>query len=206
MRAELPTTLDSPADRLTSVHEAMIDAKGQFDLMPADALSEMSDLAPPALAMRAARLAARTRMADRTNPPANLIISNVPGPRTPLGLPGGAPLKHYYPVSTIVDGQGVNITVQSYVDTLDFGLVACRKLMPDVDVLADFIIDEISQMAKELGVKLKKPKKTVILRLFRARNNAFTETMNPITPWTAIVAYMKNRTASSEGSIAHKSE
>ncbi len=158
--SELPTTLDSAADRLTSVHEAMIDAKGQFDLMPADMLSDMSDLAPPALAVRAARLAARTRIADRTNPPANLIISNVPGPRTPLGLPGGAPLKHYYPVSTIVDGQGLNITVQSYVDTLDFGLVACRKLVPDVDVLADLLIDEISELAKELGVKLKKPKKS----------------------------------------------
>lgn len=157
--SELPTTLESAADRLTSVHQAMIDAKGQFDLMPADTLSDMSDLAPPALATRAARLAARTRIADRTNPPANLIISNVPGPRTPLGLPGGAPLKHYYPVSTIVDGQGLNVTVQSYVDTLDFGLVACRKLMPDVDVLADLMIDEISAMAKELGVKLKKPKK-----------------------------------------------
>lgn len=157
--SELPTTVESAADRLASVHEAMVDAKGQFDLMPADTLSEMSDLAPPALAMRAARLATRTRIADRTNPPANLVISNVPGPRTPLGLPGGAPLKHYYPVSTIVDGQGVNITVQSYVDTLDFGLVACRKLMPDVDVLADLLVDEISEMAKELGVKLKKPKK-----------------------------------------------
>lgn len=157
--AELPTTLDTSAERLTAVHEAMVDAKGQFDLMPADVLTEMSDLAPPALATRAARLATRTRIADRTNPPANLVISNVPGPRTPLGLPGGAPLKHYYPVSTIVDGQGVNITVQSYVDTLDFGLVACRKLMPDVDVLADFMVDEVKQMAKELGVKLKKTKK-----------------------------------------------
>ena len=157
--AELPTTLDSPAERLSSVHDAMVDAKGQFDLMPADTLGEMSDLAPPALATRAARLAARTRIADRANPPANLVISNVPGPRTPLGLPGGAPLKHYYPVSTIVDGQGVNITVQSYLDTLDFGLVACRKLMPDVDVLADLLVDEIGAMATELDVELATPPK-----------------------------------------------
>lgn len=155
--SELPTTLDNAADRLASVHEAMIDAKGQFDLMPADTLTQMSDLAPPALATRAARLAARTRIADRTNPPANLVISNVPGPRTPLGLPSGAPLKHYYPVSTIVDGQGLNITVQSYLDTLDFGLVGCRRLLPDLDVLADHLVDEVSAMAEELGVELDDP-------------------------------------------------
>ncbi len=43
-------------------------------------------------------------------------------------------------MSTIVDGQGLNITVQSYLDTLDFGLVACRELVPDLDHLLDCII------------------------------------------------------------------
>ncbi len=152
--AELPTTLESSAERLGSVHRSMVDAKAQFDLMPADALTEMSDLAPPALAARAARLASRVRIADRTNPPANLVISNVPGPRQPLQLSGQATLKHYYPISTIVDGQGINITVQSYVDVLDFGLVSCRTLAPDVDVLADHCIEEIGRMADELGVEL----------------------------------------------------
>ncbi len=152
--ADLPTTLEEPADRLASVHQSMVDAKGQFDLMPADTLSEMSDLAPPALAARAARLATRVRFADRTNPPANLVISNVPGPRLPLDLAGQAPLKHYYPISTIVDGQGLNITVQSYVDVLDFGLVGCRSLVPDVGVLADYCVEEIERMANALGVEL----------------------------------------------------
>ena len=152
--ADLPTTMAEPADRLASVHQAMVDAKGQFDLMPADTLAEMSDLAPPALAARAARLATRVRVADRTNPPANLVISNVPGPRNPLNLAGQAELKHYYPISTIVDGQGLNVTVQSYVGMLDFGLVACRSLVPDLAVLADYCIEEIAIMAKAVGVTL----------------------------------------------------
>ncbi len=152
--ADLPTTMAEPAERLASVHQSMVDAKGQFDLMPADALTEMSDLAPPALATRAARLATRVRFADRTNPPANLVVSNVPGPRTPLELDGQAQLKHYYPISTIVDGQGLNVTVQSYVDVLDFGLVACRSLVPDVGNLADYMIEEIQLMADALGVTL----------------------------------------------------
>jgi WS/DGAT/MGAT family acyltransferase len=155
--AQLPTTNDDPLKRVAEVHQAMVDGKGQFDLMPADILIEMSELAPPALSTRAARLAARTRVADWTNPPANLVVSNVPGPRTPLAIGGVAPLKHYYPVSTVVEGQGLNITVQSYVDVLDFGLVACRELVPDVWALADYCIDEIGVLAEALGVDLEDP-------------------------------------------------
>ena len=66
------------------------------------------------------------RIADRMNPPVNVVISNVPGPRSPLYL-GEARLKHIYPVSTVADGMGLNMTVQSYVDTLDFGLVVLPR-------------------------------------------------------------------------------
>jgi len=152
----LPVTEEDPLGRVAAVHEAMVEAKKQFDLVPADVLMEMSDLAPPALSARAARLAARTRISDRTNPPVNLVISNVPGPRAPLELSSGAELLHYYPVSTIVDGQGLNITVQSYVNTLDFGLVGCLELVPDIWNLVDYCIDEISVLAKALGIKLPK--------------------------------------------------
>ncbi len=151
--AELPTTNDDPAGRVADMHDSMEVAKEQFDLMPADMILDIAELAPPALAVRAARIAARTRIADRTSPPANLVISNVPGPRTPLSLQG-AELRHYYPVSTIVDGQGVNITVQSYVDVLDFGLVSCRELVPDLWYLMELILEEINILAEAAGVDL----------------------------------------------------
>lgn len=150
---DLPTIVDDPLQRVADVHHAMVAAKGQHDLMPADMIADLSDLAPPALAVRAARVAARTRLADRTNPPANLVLSNVPGPRSPLHL-AEAELVHYYPVSTVIDGQGLNITVQSYCDTLDFGLVSCRELVPDLWDLADLLIDEIGVLAEAAGVDL----------------------------------------------------
>ncbi len=59
---------------------------------------------------------------------------------------------HYYPVSTIVEGQGVNITVQSYRDTLDFGLVSCRELVPDLEDLADLLVAEIAVLGKAVGI------------------------------------------------------
>ena len=71
------------------------------------------------------RMFSRLRIADRTAPPFNLVISNVPGPSFPL-YAAGAELVHYYPVSTIVDGIGLNITVLSYNGNLDFGFVCDR--------------------------------------------------------------------------------
>ena len=84
------------------------------------------------------RMYSRLRIADRMNPPFNLVISNVPGPSSPLYL-AGAELKHFYPISALVDGQGLNITVQSYNGSLDFGFIADRKLVPDVWRLTDLL-------------------------------------------------------------------
>ena len=106
-------------------------------------------MAPPALAERAARVSAAFRVTDRVNPPMNLVISNVPGPRQPLYL-RGAKMSHYIPVNTITDGVGLSITVQSYCDTLDFGLVADWQLVPDLWSLCDLCVDEI-EVALGLG-------------------------------------------------------
>jgi hypothetical protein len=66
----------------------------------------------------------------------NLVISNVPGPPLPLYL-GGAEVKANYPVSVVTDGAGLNITVMSYRDSMDFGLIADREQVPEIwDLIA----------------------------------------------------------------------
>ena len=144
MLAGLPTHLDSPADRLAAVHLAMGVAKEQHDAIPASLLADVSEFALPVLANQAWRLSARLRLFERVSP-YNVIISNVPGPNVALYL-GGAQLLAYYPVSAITDGQGLNITVMSYCGTMHFGLVACRELMPDLDVLAGYLRTELDEM------------------------------------------------------------
>jgi len=150
--ANIPTNEADPLMRVKQVHEAMMIGKEQFEMLPAEILSELSQLAPPALAIRASRLASRMHLGNRLHLPFNLVISNVPGPRQPLYL-DEARLEHYYPVSTLVEGQGLNITVQSYVDTLDFGLVGCSNLVPDLDRLADLLDEEVDILFDALGLK-----------------------------------------------------
>lgn len=149
--ASIPTHVADPLMRVKMVNEAMQLGKRQFEMLPADILSELSELAPPSLAIRASRLASRLHIGNRLHLPFNLVISNVPGPRVPLYL-DHARLEHYYPVSTLVEGQGLNITVQSYLDTLDFGLVACRDLVPDLDRLADLLGEEIDALFAALDL------------------------------------------------------
>ncbi|HTW21388.1 MAG TPA: wax ester/triacylglycerol synthase family O-acyltransferase [Mycobacteriales bacterium] len=139
--AALATNLDEPVERLESAHEAMRAAKEQHGALPADLLADVSQFAMPALAGQAARLSARLRLLERINP-FNLIISNVPGPNVPLYY-GGTRLVAYYPMSAIAEGQGLNITVMSYGGGLHFGLIADRDLVPDLDVMAGYLVDEV---------------------------------------------------------------
>ncbi len=147
--ASIPVDEPDPLERVRKVHDAMVDAKQLFDAVPAETLTDFTQFPPPAVFALAMRTA--TRLTGRYGMPVNLVISNVPGPRRPLYV-AGAKLLHYYPVSTIVDGQGLNVTVQSYLDTLDFGLIACRELVPDLWDMVDAMVDDVALLAKAAGV------------------------------------------------------
>ena len=136
--ANLATDEADPVKRLRAVSRSMTSAKKDLAAIPAEALQDFTQFAPPAVAARAMRMYSRLRIADRMNPPFNLIISNVPGPSAPL-YSAGARLEHFYPVSAVADGQGLNMTVQSYNGNLDFGFVACRDLVPDLWTLTDYL-------------------------------------------------------------------
>jgi diacylglycerol O-acyltransferase len=146
MLATLPTNLTDPGDRIRVVHAATKTAKAQQAVIPQGLVDHVSDFAPPALTARAARVVFATGVLHRL-PPFNLCISNVPGPNVPVYLCGAKLLAHY-PVSVITDGQGLNITLVGYLGQLHFGLVSCRELVPDLDVLADYLVDELDELLK----------------------------------------------------------
>ncbi len=149
MTAPLPTHVADPAERLALCHEAMRAAKEQHGALPANLLADVTQFAMPALAGQAARMAARLRLVEWLNP-FNLIISNVPGPNVALYY-AGARLLAYYPLSAIADGQGLNITVMSFEDGMHFGLIACRELVPDLDVMAGYLVEELAALQKAVG-------------------------------------------------------
>jgi diacylglycerol O-acyltransferase len=140
----LPTDVDGPRERLDAAHDALDVAKNLFRALPGGLVPEFAGLGTPAGVSAVSR--AVTRWSTVGPPAFNTIVSNVPGPAEPLYM-AGARLAHYIPVSAIADGMGLNITVQSYVDQLDFGLLADAELMPDLADLTDAVIAEFHALA-----------------------------------------------------------
>jgi diacylglycerol O-acyltransferase / wax synthase len=152
MLAALPTHLADPSQRVETVHAATEVAKAQQAAIPQGLVDRISDFAVPALTARAARVVFATGLLHRL-PPFNLCISNVPGPNVPVYL-GGARLLAHYPVSVITDGQGLNITLVGYLGQLHFGLLACRELVPDIETLAGYLVDELELLLKAADARV----------------------------------------------------
>jgi len=156
--ATLATDIVDPVDRLLEVHQGMKHAKEQQNAIGADTLQNWAEFAAPAVAGRAARLYSRMRMADRHRPLFNVTISNVPGPPFPLYV-AGAQVRATYPIGPIFDGGGINMTVMSYMDSLDFGLNVCPELIPDVWEIADGLHRSLEELKKAADQRLAEKQK-----------------------------------------------
>src|SRR5262249_61155598 len=91
------------------------------------------------------------KIGEGIRPVINLIMSNVPGPPWPLYF-AGAQMVAIHPLGPIFDDCGLNVTVISYLDHVDFGFLACRELVPDVDDLAQNIPEALTELMKAAGV------------------------------------------------------
>lgn len=145
MSAPLFTDVLDPVERLRQTHEAMGDMKRRHKALPAALLQDANHFIPPAVFARAAQLTFRLSTSPMAAPTWNLVISNVPGPQIPLYC-AGARLVANYPVSVITDGMGLNITVMSYCGALNFGIVADREQMPDVERLVGWLAEELDAL------------------------------------------------------------
>lgn len=84
-------------------------------------------------------------------PPYNTVVSNVPGPREQLYL-NGAKLIGNYPASMVVDGIALNFTIVSTSDTLDFGITACRRSVPQVQRVIDYLEGSLQELENAFGL------------------------------------------------------
>ena len=132
----LGTHIADPMRRLAHIKAATQSMKatlaGVRSILPTD----FPSIGVPWLMEAAAALYRRAKAADRLPPLANVVISNVLGPPVPLYMAGAKMLTNY-PCSIVVHGVALNITVQSYDQSLDFGLMADAAAMPEVRELAD---------------------------------------------------------------------
>ena len=169
MLCSLATDVKDPLARLKAIHASSVEAKELSGKLKDATPRDFSIFGAPVVLQNAIGLWGRSRLADRLPPTANVVISNVPGPQTPLYL-AGARLLTLYPVSIPAHGMALNITVQSYCGALDFGLTACRKTVPELRKLASYLEESMEELheavfgAAPLEAQPSRPRRTAVAR------------------------------------------
>lgn len=150
MLCSLASDVADPCERLLAIHRSAVAQKQNVEIwkdLPAP------DVVLPGLGWivhRLVELYGHSRFAGRPPLAGNLVISNVPGPPAPLYI-AGAKIASMYPCSIPFHGQAVNITVESYCDRLDVGLIACRRTVPDVAQLADRLAGALVELQRAVA-------------------------------------------------------
>ena len=145
MMVSLATTIDDPIERLMAINASANAGKKLQGNVKGAMPTDFPSLGVPWLMSGLVSLYGRSRLANRLPPVVNVAISNVPGPQFPLYF-AGAKLAGFFPVSIPGHGIALNMTVQSYNGLLEVGLTACRRAMPDVADLADYVVEEHARL------------------------------------------------------------
>ncbi|HAB09265.1 MAG: wax ester/triacylglycerol synthase family O-acyltransferase [Alcanivorax sp.] len=144
--ANLGTHICDPANRLRVVQASVREAKKRFSQMSPEEILNFT-----ALSMAPTGLNLLTGLAPKWRA-FNVIISNVPGPREPLYW-NGARLEGMYPVSIVLDRIALNMTLTSYRGQIEFGLIACRRTLPSMQRLLDYLEQSIRELEIAAGFK-----------------------------------------------------
>lgn len=148
----LATNIADPVKRLLAIRDSSGATKAVAHRVKSVIPTDIPLLGAPWLLGALAALYGRSRVVDALPVPANVLVSNVPGPPLPLYV-GGLRMSGYWPLSIVEHGVGLNITLIDYAGMLFFGFVVARSAVPDPRALADdFLVafEELQQHLREL--------------------------------------------------------
>ncbi len=143
--ANLGTHIADPMNRLRLIKASVEEAKKRFRQMSPEEILNYT-----ALTMAPTGINLLTGLAPSWRA-FNVVISNVPGPKQPLYW-NGARLQGTYPVSIAMNRIALNITLTSYCDSLEFGLIGCRRTLPSMQRLLDYLENGIHELEIAAGL------------------------------------------------------
>ncbi len=185
---ELGTHLAHPLKRMNAIMASTAKVKaamqgGLKDLLPTDYPSLLAPWLVGGAAKMALNAFGKSGMASRLPMMANLAISNVPGPPVPLYL-AGARFLTVHPLSIILHGLALNITIQTYAGHVDFGIVADQKALPHAHDLARAIEAAFIEAQGLMGLQDAKPVETAKTPVLASKS--------PVAPITRAKSAIKN--------------
>ncbi len=151
---ELGTHITHPLKRMNAIMASTGKVKTSMQSLKSLLPTDYPSLLAPWLVGGAGKAAlsayGKSGMASRLPMVANLAISNVPGPPVPLYL-AGAKFLSFHPLSIVIHGLALNITIQTYAGHVDFGIVAGKKALPHAQDLARAIEQAFAEAQGLLG-------------------------------------------------------
>ena len=139
MFVDLPVGEPLAEARLRNVAAATRRRKSSDAAQATSTMMEVAALAPPVVARAALT---RTVFSRRMF---NVAVTNVPGSPAPLHAFGGV-LRELHPVLPLLADHAVGIAALSYNGQVTFGITADAASMPDIDVLARGIAEELERL------------------------------------------------------------
>lgn len=143
--ASLATDVADPVARLQAIIASTRRAKSQLQGMSKSAILQYG-----ALLLTPALLSQIPGAVGRVRPAFNIVVSNVPGSEVPLYFRGWR-AEAVYPLSIPFHGHGLNVTVNGYAGTLNFGFIGCRDALPHLQRLAVYSGEALEELEATLG-------------------------------------------------------
>jgi WS/DGAT/MGAT family acyltransferase len=139
------TNVSDSRERFYAIQHSTRLGKQELDLLGRTTFIQLMHFIPPLFSLWKTNFKQRRRKPDKEHyrPMTNVIISNVPGPTEKVSGNYGT-LVDIYSMGPLVEGCGLNITVWSYAGNLNFSLMGCKKAVPDIDRLADGLLDAMA--------------------------------------------------------------
>ncbi|HEX7244472.1 MAG TPA: wax ester/triacylglycerol synthase family O-acyltransferase [Solirubrobacterales bacterium] len=142
MRGPLPVGIADPVERVRSIHAAMEELKSSRQPLGAEAIWGLNDwfrdFAPPVLLSPTAAINFSTRLF-------NLLVTNFPGPQIPFYILGRE-LEGVFPIGFLARRHALAIAIISYNGQVNFGLLADRASMPDVERLSGYLAEAVEEL------------------------------------------------------------
>ena len=153
MSASLATDIDDPVERLRTIYANTQAAKAMTEAVLARKIQSVGEVAPPLIFNIASRAMWASNISAYMPVAMNVIVSNIPGPPIPL-YSVGARVSGIYAASVLMFNCGMNFTVMSYENRLDFGITVDPDLVPDPWAVADSLRAAMAELleALKLGI------------------------------------------------------
>lgn len=148
VRGMLLTLPVGESNAVVRLHQVSYALKGHRETGSAVAANTMAGL--PGFATSTFHAVGARVAEDEANRGYHLVVTNVPGPQEPVFM-AGQRLVEVYPAIPLSGRRPVAIGVTSYDGHVHFGIVADREAVPDVDVLAQCLLEALEELGETVG-------------------------------------------------------